>query len=204
MKLHFMGKYNGSADSLPSKPHREGAIAFKEPADMKALAIKGNVIALILTVIFFIPLFIFYPIEEYFLQIIIGALLSLIILYPHEILHAVCFKEDAYIYSNLKQGLMFVFGAEDMTKSRFVFMSLLPNVVFGLIPYTLGLIFPRLAFLAFFGALSLGAGAGDYMNIFNALTQVPKDALIYMYGINTFWYKPHLVKNSAAHLSSKR
>lgn len=191
MKLHFMGKYNGNTDSLPSKPHRAGAVPFKEPADMKTLAIKANIIALILTIAFLIPPFTYYAYEEYFFSAMIGALLSLLILYPHELLHAVCFKEDAYIYSNLKQGLMFVFGAEDMTKKRFIFMSLLPNIVFGFIPYALGLIFPKLAFLAFFGAISIGAGAGDYMNIFNAITQVPKGALVYMYGVNSFWYKPH-------------
>ena len=190
MKLHFMGKYNGNADSLPSKPHREGAVAFKEPKDMKTLAIVANVIALILTVLFLIPAFIRYSMFDHYFSVMIGALLTLVILYPHELLHAICFREDAYVYSNLKQGLMFVFGAEDMTKARFVFMSLLPNILLGLIPYVLGLLVPQLQIAAFFGAIALGSGAGDYMNVFNALTQVPKGALIYMYGVNSFWYKP--------------
>ena len=190
MKLHFMGKYSGNPDSLPSRPHREGAVAFKEPKDMKTLAIVANAIALIFTVLFLIPTFVRYPISEYYFQLMIGALLTLFVLYPHELLHAVCFREDAYIYSNLKQGLMFVFGAEDMTKARFIFMSLLPNILLGLIPYVLGLFIPQISIAAFFGAMSLGSGAGDYMNVFNALTQVPKGARIYMYGVNSFWYKP--------------
>lgn len=190
MKLHFMGKYNGDPSSLPSKPHREGYVAFKEPKDLKTLAIVANAIALVITVVLLIPAFIRYSIMEHYFSIFIGALLSLLILYPHEILHAVCFREDAYIYSNLKQGLMFVFGAEDMTKSRFVFMSLLPNILLGLIPYILGLLIPQLSAAAFFGAIALGGGAVDYLNVFNALTQVPKGAFVYMYGTNSFWYKP--------------
>lgn len=165
-------------------------MAFKEPKDMKTLAIVANVIALILTVLFLIPAFIRYSMFDHYFSVMIGALLTLVILYPHELLHAICFREDAYVYSNLKQGLMFVFGAEDMTKARFVFMSLLPNILLGLIPYVLGLLVPQLQIAAFFGAIALGSGAGDYMNVFNALTQVPKGALIYMYGVNSFWYKP--------------
>ena len=30
---------------------------------------------------------------------------------------------------------LFAVGPEDMSKGRFIFMSLLPNVVFGIIPY---------------------------------------------------------------------
>ena len=190
MKLNFMGKYNGDPASLPSKPHREGAVAFKEPKDMKALSIIANGLALIIAVILLIPVFIKYSIWEHYLELCLGALLSMLIMYPHEILHAICFKDDAYIYSNLKQGLMFVFGAEDMTKTRFTLMSLLPNILLGLVPYIIGLLIPWLSILAFFGTIALSSGAGDYINVFNALTQVPKGALIYMYGVNSFWYKP--------------
>ena len=40
----------------------------------------------------------------------------------HEFLHAICFKEDVYMYRNLKQGTMFVVGPENMSKFRFCFM----------------------------------------------------------------------------------
>ena len=68
---------------------------------------------------------------------------------------------------------MFVVGPEDMSKVRFIFMSLLPNLVFGLIPYVIFLAFPEQRFLGTLGALCLGMGAGDYYNVFNALTQMP-------------------------------
>ena len=87
-------------------------------------------------------------------------------------------------------GMLFVCGPEDFSRGRFVFMSLLPNLAFGFLPYAVGLIFPSLGWLGLFGAFCIGAGAGDYYNVFNALTQMPRGARAYMYGLNTYWYMP--------------
>ena len=67
---------------------------------------------------------------------------------------------------------------------------LLPNLVFGFIPYGVGMLFPHLVFFLIFGALSIAAGAGDYLNVFNAAVQVPAGAKIYMYGFHSYWYMP--------------
>jgi hypothetical protein len=40
------------------------------------------------------------------------------------------------------------------------------------------------------GALAIGAGAGDYFNVYNALTQMPRGARTYMCGMHSFWYIP--------------
>ena len=105
-------------------------------------------------------------------------------------MHAICFKEDAYIYTNLKDGMLFVVGPETMTKGRFIFMSLLPNIVFAFIPFTVFLIFPKLTVLGTFGAISLISGVGDYYNVVNALRQMPRGARTYLYGFNSYWYMP--------------
>ena len=118
----------------------------------------------------------------------IGAIGSLVVLFPHELLHALCFKEEVYLYTAWKKGMLFVLGLEPMTKKRFIFMSLLPNLVFGFIPYFLALTIPQLSFLGVFGALCIGMGAGDYYNVFNALTQMPKGSYAYMHKMNTYWY----------------
>ena len=68
-------------------------------------------------------------------------------------------------------------------------MSLLPNLVFGLIPYVLGMIAPNL-FLVSLGVLATGMGAGDYYNVINAVTQMPKEARTYLYQFNSYWYLP--------------
>lgn len=86
--------------------------------------------------------------------------------------------------------MLFVTGPEDMTKGRFIFMSLLPNLIFGFIPYIIAMFNPSFIILGFFGALSISAGIGDYINVFNTLTQVPKGALVYLHGFNSYWYLP--------------
>lgn len=42
--------------------------------------------------------------------------LYLLTIIPHEILHALCYKGDVYLYQNLGRGMVFVSGAERMSK----------------------------------------------------------------------------------------
>lgn len=188
MKIKYMGQFSGNEDDLPRQPHRPGAVQFKEP-DMKQLAVWANVIALGIIVALMVPL----ALQSWFTVdgwgFVLGALMSLVCAIPHEYIHAVCFRDTAYIYTNLKQGMLFVVGPEDMSKGRFIFMSLLPSIVLGLIPYIAGFTMHNV-FLATLGAMSLGMGAGDYINVWNALWQMPRGALTYLYGFHSFWYRP--------------
>lgn len=190
MKLHCKGTYNKDPESLPCNPHKEGAVRFKEAENSKALGIIANILAVVILIPLFVFLFLRYGFEEILLSLFLGSVASLLCLFPHELLHAVCFKEDVYLYTNLKQGMLFVVGPETMSKGRFIFMSLLPNLVFGFIPYLLAMLVPQLSFLGAFGALCISMGAGDYYNIFNAATQMPKGARTYLYQFNSFWYMP--------------
>ena len=192
MRLYYKGKYNLDPDTLPHGEHKEGAVKFKEAEDSKKMSLIANGIAMILMVLLLIPAYLrcrmYLAGSE--CQIFISVLLSLVILFPHELLHAICFKEDVYLYTNWAQGMLFVVGPEVMTKARFVFMSLFPNLVFGLIPYVIGMIVPQMVGILFFGALALSMGAGDYYNVYNALTQMPKGAKTYLYKFNSYWYLP--------------
>lgn len=191
MKLHYMGKYDLNPESLPHNDHQPGAVKFKEPKDSKTMSMLANGLSLAVFILLLLLLFLRYGITALHLSnMVIAFILAFIVIFPHEWLHAICFKEDVYLYNNLKQGMVFVVGTETMTKARFVFLSLLPNVIFGVIPYALAMIFPQLMFLGFFGALAVSMGAGDYINAFNALTQMPKGARTYLYQFNSFWYIP--------------
>lgn len=70
-----------------------------------------------------------------------GMLAAIACLIPHEFIHAMCFRKEAYIYTNLKNGMLFVVAPEDMSKSHFIVMSLMPNLIFGFVPFLLYLIF---------------------------------------------------------------
>lgn len=191
MKLHYMGKYNLDPNTLP-KREIEGAIQFKELENTKQLAMIGTIIDLMIVVILSVIAIDRLDYFNYFemsSQTLAGLLLSLVALFPHELLHAICFKEDVYLYTNLKQGMLFVTGTELMSKRRFIMLSLNPNIILGFIPYIIGMIFPQYIGLLVFGIFNIGAGAGDYYNVYNCLMQVPEGAKCFSSGIHTYWYK---------------
>ena len=187
MKFHNAGKFNGDLESLPKREHEEGAVMFKEPTDMTKFSIYMNLLAFVLM---FALIFLTSFIVGEFTFDTWGCLLALVCMVPHEFLHAVCFKEDVYMYNNLKQGTMFVVGPENMTKFRFCFMSLFPCLILGVIPYIVFLINPSLVTLGTMGAISMASCAGDFYNVFNAITQMPKGAKTYLCGMNSYWFMP--------------
>ena len=148
----------------------------------------GNLLALVIVAVF---LGIFYlRAEVTYINIMLGSIMALLVIFPHELLHGLCLKEEVYLYTYWSKGMLFVTGPEVMSKRRFIFMSLLPNMLFGFIPYIIALIFPSLGFMGIFGAISIGCGAVDYYNVFNAITQMPKGAKTYLHKINSYWYMP--------------
>lgn len=194
MKLIYKGKYSGDEKELPYR-EVEGAVPFKEPQTMEALAKQATWISLV--ILFGLSLIAgmvcarsdvkFY---DHGWQITLGLICSFLVLIPHEFIHAICFKGEVELFENLSQGMLFVIGTEDMSKGRFILMSLLPSIIFGAIPYLAFLIHPQFVFGAVFGGLSLSMGAGDFINVWNAFRQVPKNALIYLSGMHSYWYIP--------------
>lgn len=192
MKLIYKGEFSGNVEDIPHGEHKPGAVMFKEPTDIKKFSLIMNIVAFALTIILIVILGIRAGsgLAEKWYALLIGCGLSMLSLFPHELLHAICFKGTVYLYTKFKQGMLFVTGPEDMSKARFVFMSMLPNLVFGFIPFIIFLIFPKLIILGSLGAIAIGMGAGDYMNVFNAVTQMPKGARTYVYSFNSYWYMP--------------
>lgn len=192
MKLHYRGKYNLDPATLPTCKHQPNAVKFKEVDSTKEPAVIANGIAIALMILLAIPVYLKYKglLFDYFDEMMVGAMLPLLTMFPHELIHALCFKEDVYLYTNFKQGLLFVVGCETMSKHRFIFMSLLPNIVFGFLPYMISFLGIQYLTLAVLGVIAIGMGAGDYYNVFNALIQMPKGARTYLYQMNSYWYIP--------------
>ncbi len=186
VKFHFAGKYNDDPESLITHPHEPGCVPFKEAPDMKKLSVIVNVLALVIAAV---TIMTYYIVARKPLEIW-GWVLFLVTLIPHEFLHALCFKGDVYMYENLKRGMLFVVGPGTFTKGEFVFMSMLPNLVFGFIPFLIFLIDPSHTILGTLGAVAISAGAGDYYNVYNAVTQMPKGSKTYLHGTSSYWYMP--------------
>lgn len=189
MNLHYKGKYDRNPESIPAKPHKPNCVKFKESEDSKKLSRMVNIIATPVMLIFYLPILI-SDVQATCSQSILALVLFLLGLFPHEILHALCFKEDVYLFTNFRHGMLFVAGPEDMSKSRFIFMSLLPNIVLGFIPYLIYVINPEWTLLGIFASFSISSGAGDYLNVYNAITQMPKGSRTYLHHFNSYWYLP--------------
>ena len=189
MKLHYMGTYNKKPEELPANPHKPNCVKFKEPEDTTKLGIIANCVAVVILIILAIPVFILSGIDALG-AFGISSILFMLCLFPHEMIHAIGFKKDVYLYTNLKEGMLFVVGPEDMSKFRFIIMSLLPVLILGLIPYVIYFFNPELVILGALGAMNLSSGGGDYINVFNALTQMPKGSRTYLYHFNSYWYMP--------------
>ena len=188
MRLHYKGKFDGNEENLPKGEleKHENAVKFKEIDNIKKLMLIMNIVALIVLLILWIAYI--WRIGKFVRFDWIGVIFSLLTLFPHEFLHAICFKEDVDMY--LIDGGAFVCGTETMSKFRFIFMSLLPNIIFGFIPFIIFLIFPNLTILGTLGVIAISMGVGDYYNVFNALTQMPKGARCFMEKQNSYWYMP--------------
>ncbi len=190
MILHNAGKYNGDESTLPQREHQSNAVPFKEFGSMKKISVIANIGCILTMLILAIPFILLAKeyIRDNAIWLALGGICGGLSLPIHELLHAICYKKDVYYYNNLSQGLVFVVGTEDMSKIRFIFMCLCPNIFLGLVPYMIFLIYPNIVFLGLFGLICIGMGFGDYINVYNAIKQMPKGAKTYLSGMHSYWY----------------
>ncbi len=188
MRIHYRGKFNGDMDSLPKGNVMPGDTPFSEPETQGELVRAAAAWSMAACM----PAAILLLVLGGGIQAVSGwgILLAFAMALPHEFLHAVCFRQDVYIYTDLRQGMLFVTGPESMSRRRFVFMSLLPNIVFGLVPMLIFLSDLGLTVLGTMGAVSLSMSGGDFLNVSNALRQMPPGALTHLRGFHSWWYMP--------------
>ena len=194
MKLIYKGKYGGIVEEFESAKSVKNATKYKEAENLdemgKLILIPSNVIqnVLLLIVILIVG---FDNIVNTLIVFILAFIVSLLTMIPHELLHAICYRKKVYLYINLKQLMLFIVGEDHLSKWGFIFMSMLPNVLFGFIPFILFLINNNLLFLGFLGSMCISYGTGDYHNVWNTLTQVPNGAKVFAKGHNSYWYVPN-------------
>jgi hypothetical protein len=121
-----------------------------------------------------------------------GFVLAIVAILPHELIHAFCYPKNAEVelWYSKKHLIAFVHSTFPMTKNRFLFVSISPMIILGVLPLIIWSItdFRLSAQLFSFGGASLLFCAGDLMNIVNTLRQVPKNGMIQNSGLNSFWF----------------
>lgn len=125
---------------------------------------------------------------------LLGFLLAFIGIVPHEIIHALLLPKDAevHFWYSPKSISAFVHSTYPISKNRFIMISLAPNIILGLIPLIVWIFIPENDLsdvLLSFANLSLLMGLGDYLNVFNTMRQMPKDAMTQLSGFNSYWYR---------------
>ena len=200
MKVVFAGKYENE-DQLPVGELPENAVRFREPESMNSVVAVGMLKSmpfwLVAAGMIALSVFIhkgFFELK--YSQFLIGVLLSLACSIPHELLHGICFGKEAEveIYYSLKLGMLFVVSTYPISKWRFIWMSLCPNLIFGWIPlilYTFIPIIPVISPILFWqGILSITMGCVDYMNVIHAFRQMPKGSMQQLSGLHSYWFMP--------------
>ncbi len=196
--MNFIFRGMLKKDKLPVADLPERAVKFKEPNNQVTL----NLVA----TLFYVPV-ILISVTLYLLKslmygegfvltypmFLVSLLVSLVTIIPHEFLHGFCFPKNKEKHIFFMFGGMCVTCTAPISKARFIFMSLLPNIIFGLIPMIIWLFIPLGNFsnyLFTFSAICLSFGCGDYMNVFNAMVQMPKGSVQQLSGFNSYWYMP--------------
>lgn len=101
---------------------------------------------------------------------------------PHELIYAFCFGKDAELepYTFLRYMTIFVILTKALSKHSFIVLSLLLSILFGVIPLILWTFLPGpaalLIFLFPFALVSILFEVGDDPNVYNAITQIPKQS----------------------------
>ncbi|HAT4307621.1 TPA: DUF3267 domain-containing protein [Clostridium perfringens] len=198
MKLIWKGKFNGVED-LPIGELPKNAVRFEEPESAEELAKETRRFLIPVVIFLIIVIFLRIKINGFFgvsdVINIFGIILIPFSILPHEYLHAIFFPKDAEVemWYSIKQRLALVTSTTAITKKRFIFLSLFPNIVFGFLPFIIWIFIP--SYMSFisgilftFGFISLIMGIGDFMNIYNTIKQVPKGAMTQISGFNSYWF----------------
>lgn len=140
--FRYMGKYKEES-SLPARI-QEGAVMFREP-DFKKFAVIANLLAFVILLVLAVFAF-FYSGRKYNMW---GVLAAFLLMVPHEFLHAIWMKGEVFMYASPQNMMLFVTSTEDLTKGRFIWMSLFPTICFGFIPLLLFVFNPGWTFLGY-------------------------------------------------------
>lgn len=200
MKLIWKGKFE-SEEQLPLGKLPDNAVKFKEPETPAKLSLVASIfiipVIIVLGAAVFIKKQLISGIVSFEIFNIWGMVLALLMVFPHEFLHAIAFPKDAEVevWYSVKNMMAFVVSTYPTSKSRFIFLSLLPSIVFGVIPLAAWIFIPsefyQISGLVFsFASFSLMFGVGDFLNVFNALTQMPKGSITQLSSFHSYWYLP--------------
>ena len=196
MKLLFRGILK-QENQLPKGNLPNNAVKFNEASNIVQLYLMTLIIAAIMSIVFWVMVNLIKPLNKIDFSITNnGLLLFLFSIIPHELLHAICFGKhsEVSLYFSPKYLMAFTYSTNPISKKRFIWMSLCPTIVFGVIPLLICIftadVYGLHDILLTFSFYSFIGGSGDYINVFNAFVQMPAESKQQMSGFNSYWFIP--------------
>lgn len=131
----------------------------------------------------------------FIISFIITMVLSIGLKYLHEMIHALCYPLSGVkeIWNYKKHGAYLVYCEANVSKKRFIWINLAPNIMLGFIPFAIWLFIAELLPLPvmvssmFLLWYMIVGGIVDYFNVYNTIKQVPKGAHVFNYGLHSYW-----------------
>lgn len=193
MKIEYKGVIDYAGQIEASAP--AGAVKYIDPYDENCGTDNKMIYSLLGILLPAILLGIRYLMEGEmpFVFNILGCLVGCVLLLPHELMHGICFRQKAHVgvYQMIRPSKMFIAANEPVSKSRYIFMRLFPNLVMGVLPLVIWMFISPETYLAktlfSIGFINMIAGAEDYMNIRRTIRYVPPFSQIYVSGIKTHY-----------------
>lgn len=133
-----------------------------------------------------------YRMDIGFKDFMLMLLISFFLVPVHEILHAVAMPSKAKKYMYFFEQGMCITTTDIISRKRFIIMNLLPNIILGIIPFTIYVICDFCGYNlspVFLGisTLEICYGIGDYWNVYNAINITVSDCMLFNSGVNTYY-----------------
>jgi len=207
MKLTFRGRYK-TEDQLPRTNLPHNAVKFREPETMDRIDFVSSfflIPAILLVGLFVLASYLLHGvllngpsrmIERSLIGLIILAIMPIVPIIPQELLRVIILGRDTIVELFYAPKLLMVFFASTtpIKKWHFVCMSFLPSLVIGWLPLLVWVVLPPNEwyrnYLFWFSFFSIIHGRRDYMNVYNALRQMPEGSIRQGCGLHSYWYTP--------------
>lgn len=186
-------------NNFPTADIPENAKKLDTEEDMRKMQIKALPFMIPSVLICFICMFVkTFISKENVINIgflFLGVVIGILLLFVHELLHAIAFPKNAIVYIGIvpKSFTVVALSSSPVKRNRYIFLSILP-IILGVIPLVIfcftssnlkvlnGLLFG----MAIMGMVSVYP---DIYNIFNILKKVPKNATIQNNKNETYYFE---------------
>lgn len=209
--IHLMGDFKNLEQLTKGRVLIDKAIQFEEGNSFHDIVIKG--LKIVTPIFIFMVIGVIFRImslENYIddfefssiMWLVAAAAATYFLAYIHEFIHALFYPlaAEKQVWKMLDQGAFFVYCESLTSKSRFIVMCLAPAIILGIIPYMFWMLFPMaLPFtpslmLLVISILMTVMSMGDFVNVINAIMQVPQNAQVFNFGFHSYWIE-NLLEN---------